>query len=141
MPSHRLNTEDFRALAELRFQIRRFVRFSEQAARRNGLEPQQHQLLLSVKGLSDQELPTIGEIAERMQLRHHSAVELIDRMASRKLVKRVRSTDDRRMVLVKITPKGERLLHELSLEHRDELRRRGPDLLRALRPLIPEMKA
>lgn len=137
----RLNVDDFRALAELRFQIRRFVRFSEQAARRTGLEPQQHQLLLSVKGLADDALPTIGEIAERMQLRHHSAVELVDRMAARKLVKRVRSTDDRRMVMVKITPKGERLLHELSLEHRDELRRRGPDLLKALRPLIFETKA
>ncbi len=139
--THRLHAEDFRALAELRFQLRRFVHFSEQAARRTGLEPQQHQLLLSVKGLADDALPTIGEIAERMQLRHHSAVELVDRMAARKLVRRVRSTDDRRMVMVKITPKGERLLHELSLEHRDELRRRGPDLLKALRPLIFETKA
>lgn len=137
MASHRLSNDDFRALAELRFQIRRFVHFSEQAAREAGLEPQQHQLLLTIKGLGERQ-PTIGEIAHRMQLRHHSAVELVDRMAARRLVKRMRSTDDRRMVMVKITAKGERVLHDLSLAHRDELRNHGPDLLHALRPLLAE---
>lgn len=136
MPSGSFSSDDFKALAELRLQIRRYLHFSEQAARRAGLEPQQQQLLLAIKGLRADQQPTIGEMAERMQLRHHSAVELADRMAARRLVKRVRSTEDARVVLLKITPKGERLLHGLVLEHREELRSRGPRLLKALRSLV-----
>jgi DNA-binding MarR family transcriptional regulator len=136
MPGSRLSNEDFKALAELRLQIRRYLHFSEQAARRAGLEPQQQQMLLALKGLPAGRQPAIGEMARRLQLRHHSAVELADRMAARRLVKRARSADDARVVLLKITPKGERLLHDLSLVHREELRGRGPGLLKALRALL-----
>src|ERR1051325_6667277 len=97
---------DFKAMAELRYQIRRFVRFSENAARKAGIEPQQHQLLLAVKGLPDGAKPTISVLADRMQLQHHSTVELIDRLAERGFLCRLRATDDRRQVLIKLTQIG-----------------------------------
>jgi DNA-binding MarR family transcriptional regulator len=97
-------------MAELRYQIRRFLRFSETAARQAGIEPQQHQLLLAVKGLPKNLKPTIGVLAERMQLQHHSAVELVDRLADRGFLLRLRATDDRRQVLVKLTRDGEEFL-------------------------------
>src|SRR5690349_15654907 len=98
---------DFKAMAELRYQIRRFLRFSENAARQAGVEPQQHQLLLAIKGLPDELKPTIGVLAERMQLQHHSTVELIDRLCDRGFLCRLRAADDRRQVLVKLTHAGE----------------------------------
>ena len=97
---------NFKAMAELRYQIRRFLRFSENAARQAGIEPQQHQLLLAVRGLPDALKPTIGVLAERMQLQHHSTVELIDRLVERGFLFRLRSTDDKRQVLVKLTHNG-----------------------------------
>jgi DNA-binding MarR family transcriptional regulator len=127
---------DFQALAEFRYQIRRFLHFSEEAARRAGIEPQQHQLLLAIKGLPTALRPTIRTLAERMQLQHHSAVELIDRLERTGLVARQRSEADRREVLVEMSPKGERLLRELSLYHQDELRNNGPMLAQTLRRLI-----
>ena len=101
---------NFKAMAELRYQIRRFLRFSENAARQAGIEPQQHQLLLAVRGLPDALKPTIGVLAERMQLQHHSTVELIDRLVERGFLFRLRSTDDKRQVLVKLTHDGEEFL-------------------------------
>src|SRR5258708_39979466 len=95
---------NFKAMAELRYQIRRFLRFSENAARKAGIEPQQHQLLLAVRGLPEDLKPTIGVLAEQMQLQHHSTVELIDRLVERGLVCPFRITDDRRQVLVKLAP-------------------------------------
>src|SRR4029453_8398893 len=91
---------DFKAMAELRYQIRRFLRFSENAARQAGIEPQQHQLLLAARGLTSGLKPTIGVLTERMQLQHHSTVELIDRLVERGFLFRLRSTDDKRQVLV-----------------------------------------
>jgi DNA-binding MarR family transcriptional regulator len=126
----------YRALAELRHQIRRFIVFSEGEARAAGLEPQQHQLLLAVKGLPEGQRPTIRVLAERLQLRHHSVVELIDRLVSHKLVARRRGDVDRREILVDVTPAGERLLRRLSLAHQAELRSAGPELVAALRPLL-----
>ena len=111
----------YRALAEFRYQIRRFLRFSEQAARAAGLEPQHHQLLLAVKGLPRRGHATVGELAERLQVQHHSAVELIDRLAERRLVRRRRALVDRRQVFVELTPRGETVLRELSLHHLAEL--------------------
>lgn len=113
---------EVRALAEFRYQIRRFLRFSERAARAAGLEPRQHQLLLAVKGLPLGRLATVGEIAERLQVRHHSAVELIDRLAARGLVRRRRHAPDRRQVVVRLSARGEAVLRELSLVHLAELR-------------------
>lgn len=127
---------DFKAMAELRYQIRKFIRFSENAARSAGIEPQQHQLLLAVRGLPDGAKPTIGVLAERMQLQHHSTVELIDRLADRGFLCRLRATEDRRQVLVKLTHEGEEFLQRLSLHHLEELQSAGPTFVKVLNSLI-----
>ncbi len=124
---------DYRALAEFRYHIRRFLRFSEEAARAAGLEPQQHQLLLTLKGLPEKAEPSIGYIAERLQLRHHTAVELVNRLAKRRLIRRMPSAADRRKVLVGLTASGERMLRRLTMQHHAELRAEAPALLRVLR--------
>lgn len=129
---------NFKAMAELRYQIRRFLRFSENAARQAGIEPQQHQLLLAVRGLPDVLKPTIGVLAERMQLQHHSTVELIDRLVERGFLFRLRSTDDKRQVLVKLTHNGEEFLKRLSLHHLQELQSAGPTFVKVLQSLIEE---
>src|SRR5260370_41490113 len=98
-----LSIADYQALAEIRHQIRRFLHFSEQAAREAGLEPQQHQLLLALKGLPEGRKATISELAERLQIQHHSTVELIDRMVERDLVQRSRDDEDQRRVLIQLT--------------------------------------
>ncbi len=97
---------NYRAMAEFRYQIRRFLRFSEQAAREAGLEPQQYQLMLALKGMGDDTDHRIGQIAERLQIQHHSTVELVDRLTRRGLVRRRRSTQDRREVLLDLTSKA-----------------------------------
>ena len=127
---------DYRSLAEFRYQIRRFLRFSEQAARQAGLEPQQHQLLLALKGLPEGAEPSIGELAERLQIRHHSVVELVDRLVERGYVKRRRGQADRRIVFVELTAAGDEVLRRLSLEHRAELESAGAALLAALNALV-----
>jgi DNA-binding MarR family transcriptional regulator len=127
---------DYQALAEFRFHIRKFIRFSERAARDAGVEPQQHQLLLAVKGMPPDVSPTIGEIASRLQVVHHSAVELVDRLEEQGMVQRRRNPEDRRQVFLSLTPKGERILRELSVHHRRELAASGPELSQALRKLI-----
>jgi DNA-binding MarR family transcriptional regulator len=127
---------DYASLAELRYQIRRFLHFSEQASRMAGLEPRQHQLMLALKGLPANVRPRIGELAERLQVRHHSAVELVNRLSAGGYVRRHRGGEDGREVLLSLTPKGERVLRELSLHHRAELRMRGPALIEALRRVI-----
>jgi len=131
-----LTTADYQALAELRHQIRRFLHFSEQAARRAGLEPRQHQLMLSLKGLPPTVRPLIGELAQRLLIEHHSAVELVNRLARGGYVQRERDGKDRRAVLVSLTRKGEKILRDLSLDHRAELRVQGPALTAALRRTI-----
>jgi DNA-binding MarR family transcriptional regulator len=127
---------DFHAMAELRYQIRQFLHFSETAARAEGLEPQQHQLLLAVKGLPDELIPTVSVLAERMQLQHHSTVGLIDRLASRGLLIRLRATDDRRQVLIKLTHNGEECLERLALHHLHELQFVGPKFVDVLQSLL-----
>jgi DNA-binding MarR family transcriptional regulator len=131
-----LTTADYQALAELRHQIRRFLHFSEQAARRAGLEPRQHQLMLSLKGLPSGVRPSIGELAQRLLIEHHSAVELVNRLAKGGYVQRERDGEDRRAVLISLTRKGEKILRDLSLDHRAELRVQGPALTAALRRTI-----
>jgi len=134
----RLTVADYRALAEFRCQLRRFLRFSEQAARAAGLESQQHQLLLALKGMPEGMPATIGALAERLQVRHHTTVELVDRMEVRGLVRRSHAGTDRRQVFVRLAPSGERMLPRLSLAHRAELRSVAPSLLRALEELVAE---
>lgn len=131
---------DFKSMAELRYQIRRFLRFSENAARQAGIKPQQHQLLLAVRGLPDNLKPTIGVLAERMQLQHHSTVELVDRLADRGFLVRLRATDDRRQVLVKLTHDGEEFLKTLSLHHLHELQSAGPKFVKILQGLIESVE-
>jgi DNA-binding MarR family transcriptional regulator len=130
------NDPDYESLAELRHQIRRFLHFSEQAARDAGLEPRQHQLMLALKGLPAGVRPRIGELAERLQIQHHSAVELVNRLSARGYVRRQRGGEDRREVLLALTPRGEKILRQLSLHHKNELRSQGPQLLRVLRQVM-----
>jgi DNA-binding MarR family transcriptional regulator len=127
---------DYRALAELRHQIRRFLTFSEQEARTAGLEPQQHQLLLAVKGLPEGARPTVSTLAERLRLRHHTVVGLIDRLTAAKLAVRRPSKHDGREILVELTPKGERVLRGLAVSHQAELRSAAPALLAALEAIV-----
>ena len=131
-----ISLSEYQALAEFRYQLRRFLRFSEEAARAVGLEPQQHQLLLALKGLPDERMATVGELAERLQIQHHSTVELIDRMVERNLLERSRDENDQRRVIISLTPYGEEVLRKLSLLHHEELRSTGPALVRALLALI-----
>jgi len=131
---------DYRALAELRYVIRRFLSFSADAARAAGIEPQQHQLLLAIKGLPPELVPTIGVVAERLQLHHNSAVELVQRAEERGMLTRSTGKTDRRQVVLEVTPRGERLLRRLSVLHRDELRSAAPVLLSALKELTRKPK-
>jgi DNA-binding MarR family transcriptional regulator len=136
-----LTLADYESLAELRYQVRRFLHFSEQAARSAGLEPRQHQLLLALKGLPKAVRPRIGELAERLQIQHHSAVELVNRLSAGGYVRRRRGGDDRREVLLVLMPKGERVLRDLSIHHREELRQQGPKLVRALKTAMARRKS
>jgi len=137
----KLMLSDYQALAEFRYQIRKFLHFSEQAIQQAGLERGQYQLMLAIKGMPAGVRPRIRELANRMQIRHHSAVELINRLESRGWVHRERAQDDRREVLLALTPKGEKILAELALHHRDELRTAGPTLVAALRRVMREDSA
>lgn len=130
-PPSRLSSADYQLLAQLRYLLRRFAAFSEAAARRAGLSAQQHQALLAVRGFPGRARVSVGELAERLQLRHHSAVGLIDRLAARGLLRRHYDRRDRRRVLVTLTPRGQARLARLSRAHRAELARLAP-LLRAL---------
>jgi DNA-binding MarR family transcriptional regulator len=132
---------DYRALADFRYQLRRFLRFSEEAARDAGLEPRQHQLLLAVKGMPEGVSPTIGAVAERLQLQQHSVVELVDRMEDGRLVQRLPGAGDRRQVLIAVTARGDSLLSRLSSAHRAEMRSIGPKLRRALDVLVHDMES
>lgn len=118
-----LTKQDFEALARFRFGIRRYLRFSEETVRGYGLTPQQYQLLLALKGFPGREWATVGELAERLQLRHHSMGELINRAQLQDLVARAVDPDDARVVRVVLTAQGDDVLGRLSALHRDELER------------------
>lgn len=131
-----VSVAEYRALAEFRYQIRRFLNVSEQAARAAGLEPQQYLLLLALRGLPEGKQATILTLAERLQLRHHSVVGLIDRLEKRGLVRRVQGKEDRRKVLISLTARGEQILDNLARKRLAELRATGPELVRALGAVI-----
>ncbi|PSK93627.1 DNA-binding MarR family transcriptional regulator [Murinocardiopsis flavida] len=118
-----LTKQDFEALARFRFGIRRYLRFSEEAVRSHGLTPQHYQLLLALKGFPGREWATMRELADRLQLRHHSVVELVDRAQKQGLVDRAPHPPDARAIRVQLTAAGQRDLARLSALHRDELRR------------------
>jgi DNA-binding MarR family transcriptional regulator len=132
----KLTLSDYQALAEFRFQIRRFLHFSEDVVKQAGLERGQYQLMLAIKGMPASVRPRIRELATRMQIRHHSAVELINRLEAGGYVHRTRAEDDRREVLLALTAKGEKVLGELAVHHHDELRSAGPQLVTALRRIM-----
>lgn len=132
----KISNADYRSLAAFRFEIRKFLAFSEQAARSVGIEPQQHQLLLAVRGLSADARPTIRMAAERLCVKHHTAVALVDKLERRGLLARERALDDRREVLLRLTPEGEAMLRELSALHRDQLRTVGPAMVSALQTIL-----
>jgi DNA-binding MarR family transcriptional regulator len=127
-----LSLDEYRALAEFRYQVRRFLGFSEEQVRALGMEPQQHQLLLAIKGLPDGATASIGELAERLQLKHHSTVELVNRLEKHGHVERELSRQDRRQVIVRLTSSGSAVLRHLSLAHHQELETAGPRLAKAL---------
>lgn len=118
-----LNKAEFEALSRFRYGLRRFLRFSEDAARSSGLTPQQYQLLLTIKGFPGREWATVGEAAERLQIRHNSAVGLVDRCERLGFVRRESIPDDRRVIAIHLTEKGEQILDRLASLHRRELDR------------------
>jgi len=137
----KLTLADYQALAEFRFQIRRFLHFSDRAVEKAGLERGQYQLMLSIKGMPDDLRPRIRDVANRMQIQHHSAVELINRLEAGGYVQRERATNDRREVLLQLTAKGEKVLAELALHHHEELQEAAPELVAALRRVMTGKKA
>jgi DNA-binding MarR family transcriptional regulator len=130
--SKTITDREYRALATFRRELRAFLHFSEQAAKDAGITPAQHQLLLTIRGANGGEPPTIGEVAEWMKLRHHSAVELVDRAVAAGLLRRIQDTEDQRRQRLVLTDEGERKLASLSALHRDELRRFRKQVLEPL---------
>ncbi len=133
----RLTDADYEDLLSLRTGLRRFLRWSEQQAEVAGLTPAQHQLLLAVRGHADPLGPTVGEVADYLLLRHHSAVGLVDRADAAGLVTRVRDPHDHRVVRLQLTAAGRKRLEALSELHLEELRRLGRTLPSAWRGLLP----
>jgi DNA-binding MarR family transcriptional regulator len=133
----RLTDADYEDLLTLRTGLRRFLRWSEQQSEEAGLTPAQHQLLLAVRGHSDPRGPTIGEVADYLLLRHHSAVGLIDRADAAGLVERVRDPEDHRLVRLQLTATGTKRLEGLSAQHLEELQRLARKLPSVWRGLMP----
>jgi DNA-binding MarR family transcriptional regulator len=140
LPAGDLVDGEYRALADFRFQIRRFLQFSEEAAHADGLEPQQHQFLLAVRAFDGAGGPAVGDIARTLLIKHHSAVGLTDRMVERGLVERVRDAADRREVHIRLTPEGKKKLMRLSSAHRVELLNSGPLLVESLSALLERLR-
>ena len=138
--SRKVSAREYEQLAAFRYALRQFLSFSEEAARLAGLTPQQHQALLAVKGFPNRERVTIGELAERLRVRHNSAVGLVDRLVAQGLLARGSNPDDRRQVLVELTEHGSEMLEALAAAHRDEIQRIGPQL-RSLLAEIGEEEA
>ncbi|MBV9673432.1 MAG: MarR family transcriptional regulator [Verrucomicrobia bacterium] len=134
--SHLLTKAEYEMLARFRYHLRRFLQFSQEAAQTAGVTPRQYQALLAIKGFPDRDFVTVGELAEQLQIVHHAAVELINRLAAQNLVERQPDPDDRRKVLVKLSRSGTKVLGKVSAAHRLEIRRLGPGLLPLLESLV-----
>ncbi|MFT3870381.1 MAG: MarR family transcriptional regulator [Nibricoccus sp.] len=130
----------YQVLASLRYALRRFLAFSQNAARNAGLTPQQHQALLSIKGFRGPGNASIGDLAEHLFLKHHSTVGLVDRLVQKKFVRRIEAPSDRRRVELELTPKGEAMIKRLSDIHLRELRQIRPELQRIIAS-IPDSRA
>jgi DNA-binding MarR family transcriptional regulator len=131
-----LSKTDYEQLAAWRYSLRRFLRFSEEAAWAAGVTPRQHQALLAIQGMPGRNDATVGELAERLQLKHHSTVELVDRLEVAGLMKRKASAQDGRQVSLTVTAKGLKLLEALTLTNREELKRVGPELAEILSAVV-----
>ena len=125
----------YETLAAFRYALRRFIHFSEEAAHAAGITAQQYQALLAIKGFPARDNVTVGELAERLQLRHHSAVGLIDRLVTEKLVVRAPSAGDRRQVIIQLTNRGEKIVEKIAAVHREQLKRIGPEISQLLERL------
>jgi DNA-binding MarR family transcriptional regulator len=125
---HDLEEADYRRLLHFRTGLRRFLHWSEEQAEKVGLTPAQHQLLLAVRGHAGEQGPTIGDVAGYLMLRHHSAVGLVDRAVRAELVERREDPGDRRVVRLRLTPAGGRILQQLSALHLEEIRRLAPSI-------------
>ena len=134
----RLTKTDFELLASFRFALRQFLQFSEAAATQAGVTAKQYQALLAIKGFPNRDRVTISELAKQLQVRHHSAVGLADRLVARKLVARKISDADRRHVYLRLTARGERVLESLAAAHREQLRRIGSQLTQLVKWLDPQ---
>ena len=130
-----LSHAQYRALSDFRFIVRRFQHFSDQAAREAGLQPQQHQMLLAIKA-ADDETCTIGDVADRLLVQHHTAVELVARTEARGFVLRQRGEADRRQVFVRLTEAGEAALADLTSTHHRELQNAAPELIQSLHRIL-----
>jgi DNA-binding MarR family transcriptional regulator len=136
----KITASEYTALAELRRCIRRFLQEGDATAKQAGLEPQQYLLLLAIRGLPEDQEATISALAERLSLRHHSTVELIDRMEARGYVKRVRGREDRRQVLISLQARGEKLLEKVVEQRIIELRTNGHEFVQAITALLEPTK-
>ncbi|MGO9132502.1 MAG: MarR family winged helix-turn-helix transcriptional regulator [Methylovirgula sp.] len=134
----RLEEDDYRRLAAFRHALREFLAFSAAEADGVGLTPQQHQAMLAIKGWPDASAPTIKDLAERLMIRHNSAVELVRRLEEAGLVQRTEAVGDRRQIALTLSKRGETALAALSASHLAELRQRGPHLVAILQALISE---
>ena len=131
-----IGVEQFRKLAEFRFQLRKFLHFSHAAAEYCGVRPQQYQMLQCISGMPAELDPTIANVAARMLLKHNSAVELVDRTIEQGLLRRCPDPTDHRRILLRVTTQGERILASLAEYHMQELDQAGPELIRALRRVL-----
>jgi DNA-binding MarR family transcriptional regulator len=134
--AEKITESEYRALAELRYRIRRFLQEGDDTARQAQLEPRQYLLLLAIRGLPEGQEATIRTLAERLSLRHHSTVGLVDRMEAHGYVKRTRGREDRRQVLVSLQPRGEKLLEQVVQQRVIELRANGRALVEAISSLL-----
>ena len=132
----KIKDQEYKALAELRYRIRRFLQEGDETAHDAGLEAQQYLLLLAIRGLPEGQEATIRTLAERLLLRHHSTVELVDRLETRGYVKRVRGREDRRQVLVLLQARGEKLLERVVGQRLIELRSHGRALVGAISSVL-----
>jgi DNA-binding MarR family transcriptional regulator len=139
--SKRISGGEFRALAELRYRIRLFLKEGDAAAREAGLEPQQYLMLLAIRGLPPEVPAKIQTLADRLALKHHSAVELVDRLERRGYVRRSRGKEDRRQVLVSVLPKGQKVLERVVQQRISELRASGRELVKAIEALLEDDKS
>ena len=136
-----LTTPEYQALAELRYRIRKFVREGDDVASAAGLEPQQYLLLLMIRGIPAGQEATVSILAERLALKHHSVVELLDRMEAHGYVRRSRNREDRRTVLVSLLPRGEKMLEQVAQHRIEELRASGAALVNAISSLLENGQA